>query len=85
MSKGLKITLLILNVAAFVASISWLVYAPDFEPLISSIVTFLALVGFIIYDQKKNKPKRINKQVVNNKGKVKKQINITENKGNIEM
>lgn len=45
-------TLLILNISAFIASLVWLYFNRDFEPLISSIVTLAGLIGFVVIKPK---------------------------------
>jgi uncharacterized membrane-anchored protein YitT (DUF2179 family) len=55
-------TLFIINMAAFVASIAWLIYKPDYEPLISSLLTLGGLISFIFTKPKNKKVKLIMSQ-----------------------
>ena len=66
----------------------------DWEPLILLVCSFLEIVGFILLKSlpedntiQNNIPTTNTKKVQNikNKGTVNKQININENKGNIQM
>lgn len=66
----------------------------DWEPLILLVCSFLEIVGFILLKSlpedntiRNNIPTINTKKVlnINNKGTVNKQININENKGNIQM
>jgi|GEM_PF-2242107 len=52
-------TLFIINIAAFVTSIAWLIYNPDYEPLISSLLTFGGVISFIFTIPKNKKDKRV--------------------------
>jgi len=66
----------------------------DWEPLILLVCSFLEIVGFILLKalpEENTVPNNIptintkKEQNINNKGTVKKQININENNGNIKM
>lgn len=54
--------LLTINVAAFIASIAWLIFKPDYEPLISSLLTLGGLISFLIIKPKDKKGKIVMKQ-----------------------
>lgn len=54
--------LLIINIAAFIASIAWLIYKPDYEPLISCLLTLGGLISFLIIKPKDKKGKIVMRQ-----------------------
>lgn len=62
-------TLLIINIAAFIASIAWLVFKPDYEPLISSLLTFGGLISFALIKPNDKKEKLVMKQKAGKKSK----------------
>lgn len=54
--------LLIINIAAFIASLAWLIYKPDYEPLISSLLTLGGLISFALIKPKDEKGNILMKQ-----------------------
>ncbi|RJP61627.1 MAG: hypothetical protein C4539_19755 [Ignavibacteriales bacterium] len=88
------VTLLIASVG-FIGGIIWLYQSNwDMEPLILIIVSFIEIVAYIFMKHfKEEKPsseeryptKIKNQQIINNTNGVKKQINIQNNKGDINL
>jgi hypothetical protein len=62
-------TILIIIIAAFSASIAWLVFKPDYEPLISSLLTLGGLISFILIKPNDKKEKLVMKQKAGKKSK----------------
>jgi hypothetical protein len=54
--------LLIINIGAFIASVAWLIFKPDYEPLISSLLTLGGLITFALVKPKEKKGKLVMKQ-----------------------
>lgn len=54
--------LLIINIAAFIASIAWLIYKPDYEPLISFLLTLGGLISFALIKPEDKKGKIVMSQ-----------------------
>lgn len=66
---NMRKTLLILNISAFIASVLWLIFNPDFEPLISTLLTLGGLIGFVLIKPKKSEGKVVMKQKGGKKSK----------------
>jgi hypothetical protein len=61
--------LLISNISAFISSVLWLIFKPDFEPLITTLLTLCGLIGFVFIKPKKSKEKIVMKQKAGKKSR----------------
>lgn len=59
--------LLIINIAAFIASLVWLILNPDYEPLISSLLTLGGVISFALIKSKNKREKLVMKQTAGKK------------------
>lgn len=90
---------IIVNIKTFVIALTGLIGGSiwavnsnwEEEPLILIALSLIEIIAYIILrfitrkDTESISPQTINKQVISNNGKVKKQINIQNNNGKIEM